>query len=285
MANEQTFPVDQILPPTLPQKSVTNHRIVNGYVATEGQFPYQVAVLSLSHESLYYICGGSIISREWVLSAAHCTYPHRRFLLRFGSNQLWANGELQRTTEVVNHPEYNQDTLNNDVSLLKIQRPLNLENGRLSALRLPPRSFTDELFVGNRSRIAGWGIDNTGEYATELNFVDMEIIDNPSCRRIYGERLVIPGVLCAYGFNDRRQGLCGGDSGSALVVRHKDEWVQAGIGAFGALDACKRGFPSGFARVTTYVDWIKETAGFPADDDNDGEVPPIDNSQEPPMYD
>lgn len=285
---EKAFSIDSILPRSLQPKSYSD-RIVNGYVATEGQFPYQVAVLALTQFELYYICGGSIITSEWVLSAAHCTYPHRTFLLRFGSNQLWANGQLQRTTEVVNHPNYNQDTLNNDVSLLRIPSPLDLENGSLRAIRLPGPEFRNLRFVGERSRVAGWGIDNSGEYSTVLNFADMEIIDNGSCGRLYGEVLVTRGVLCAYGYNNRRQGLCGGDSGSALVILHNGEWVQVGIAAFGALNACERGHPSGFSRITTYNAWIKRTAGLPVDDDDDNEndVPPIDeeNPDVPPIDD
>lgn len=255
---------------------------MNGYAAEEGQFPYQVSVLALTVNELYYVCGGSIITAEWVLSAAHCTFPHRVFLLRFGSTQLWENGQLQRTTDVVNHPEYDQDTLNNDVSLLRIPSPLDLMNGPLRAINLPGPDLNRQLFVGNRSRVAGWGINSDGKYSTSLQFVDMEIVDNPTCRRIYGEELVIDGVLCAYGFNNRRQGICGGDSGGALAVRHNGEWVQVGIAAFGALDACERGFPSGFSRVTVYNAWIKETAGLPPDDDeDDGEEPPSpDDSQE-----
>lgn len=186
---------------------------------------------------------------------------------------------MQQATEVVVHPEYSPFTLNNDLALVRIPTPLDLVNGPLRVLRLPGPELNSDLFVGNRSRVAGWGLDSTGQYSNTLNFVDMEIIDNESCRNIYGEELVIDGVLCAYGFNDRRQGICGGDSGSPLVVRHNGEWVQAGVAAFGASNACERGFPSGFTRVTKYNAWIKQTAGLPADsqpdDGDDDDVPPI----------
>jgi len=268
VVHEKNIPAERSFQQIAQLRSISN-RIVNGNLAEEGQFPYQVSVLALTDDEKYHVCSGSIITPEWVLSAAHCTYPFKSFLLRFGSNQLWEDGELQTTTEVVNHPEYNPVTLNNDVSLLKIPSPLSVDNGVLRSLRLPGPEFKSLELIGNLSRVAGWGIDTSGDYSTALNFVDMEIIDTESCRRVYGGELVTDGVLCAFGFNSRRQGLCGGDSGSPLVVRYDGEWVQVGIAAFGALDACERGFPSGFTRVTKYNAWIKQTAGLPADDDDE----------------
>lgn len=263
----------KIAPRMVVEPTSISNRIVNGNEAAEGQFPYQVSVLAQTTGGRFYVCGGSIITRQWVLSAAHCTYPHSEFILRFGSNDLWANGQMQRTTEVVNHPEYNQDTLNNDVSLLKIPTPLDLTGGTLRSVRLPYGQLNDQQFIGNRSRVAGWGIDNTGTYSNRLNFVDMAVIDNPTCADVFGDELVIDGVLCASGYKGREQGLCGGDSGSALVALHEGQWIQIGIGAFGALEACEQGHPSGFTRVTTYNTWIKQTVGLPTDEDDD--VPPL----------
>lgn len=235
---------------------------MNGYVAVEGQFPYQVAVLAATDGDRYYVCSGSIISPEWVLSAAHCTYPHEEFILRFGSTNLWSGGELQCAKEVINHPDYNPVNLNNDISLLKVQTPLDLINGALRAIRLPKSQHQGIRFVGNRSRVAGWGIDNSGEISEQLNFVDLEIIDNGACRRIYGSDRVVEHVLCGYGYINRNQATCGGDSGSALVVFDEGEWIQVGVASFGALQ-CQRRFPSGFMRVTEFVDWINGQIGDP----------------------
>lgn len=49
-------------------------RIVGGKRAQLGMFPYQVAVFIYDKENKSYICGGSIIDENWILTAGHCTY-------------------------------------------------------------------------------------------------------------------------------------------------------------------------------------------------------------------
>jgi secreted trypsin-like serine protease len=52
-----------------------------------------------------------------------------------------------------------------------------------------------------------------------------------------------------------------GDSGSALVIRRNNAWTQIGIVNFGAAGACSAGFPMGYARVTSFLTWIRENSG------------------------
>lgn len=235
-------------------------RIVNGYRARRNQFPYQVSLLAAIEGGRFYVCGGSILSAQWILTAAHCTQPHQNFILRFGSISLWAGGQVRLVTSssVINHPGYDQITLNNDIALIRLDEPLDLVNGELRAISLPGSALIDDLLVGNRSRVAGWGLDNTRKISPVLNFVDLQIIDNPGCRRVYGEDRVVDHVVCGIGYNHLNQATCGGDSGSALAVHDGSQWVQVGVASFGALDACTRGLPSGFMRVTSFLDWIQD---------------------------
>lgn len=55
-------------------KAHAQDRIVGGELATLGQFPYQVAIYFLDNENKTFICGGSIINQEWILTAAHCSF-------------------------------------------------------------------------------------------------------------------------------------------------------------------------------------------------------------------
>jgi len=53
-----------------------------------------------------------------------------------------------------------------------------------------------------------------------------------------------------------------GDSGGALAVEESDGWIQVGVVSFGAAAGCQRGFPVGFARVTSFLAWISSVTGL-----------------------
>jgi secreted trypsin-like serine protease len=96
---------------------------VGGAAATRGQFPWQVAI----HIDSAYLCGGSLILNDWVLTAAHCTYQRTSFSVRIGTIDWWstpADGAVMVTTTKYVHSGYNTANLNNDVSLLKLPQPV-----------------------------------------------------------------------------------------------------------------------------------------------------------------
>lgn len=231
---------------------------MNGYEAVENQFLYQVAILAPESDGRFYIHSGSIISEEWVLTVAHAVQPHELIIIRFGSNNLWQGGQVQEATQFFVHPEYNSETLNNNIALIRLNYPLDLTNGPLRAVALPSGDLLNDRLIGNRTRVAGWGLTRNNEISDQLNFIDLQTIDNLSCRRVFGGNRVIFSVICGLGWQNRNQGTCAGDSGSALVTLFNGRWTQVGITSFGALNACDRGFPSAFTRVTSFVDWIQE---------------------------
>jgi secreted trypsin-like serine protease len=106
-------------------------QIVGGALATRGQFPWQVSI----HIDNAYLCGGSLIRNNWVITAAHCTYTRASMTVRIGST-LWYTvpadglGYTIVTTEKYEHPGYNQTTLNNDVCLLKLPQSVT-PNGKI----------------------------------------------------------------------------------------------------------------------------------------------------------
>ena len=120
------------------------------------------------------------------------------------------------TTEFISHPHYDQDSIANDVSLVKL--PAGSVTSYTEFIRpacLPPRGFKELYELGNSSLSAvGWGKTNNGaNISPVLNQLAVTLISNEECRKSYGE-IIKETNLCAQGKNGT--GTCQGDSGSSL---------------------------------------------------------------------
>jgi secreted trypsin-like serine protease len=101
-------------------------RIIGGQDVNVGQFPSAAAIYVFTFTGVYF-CGGSLISQQWVLTAAHCIAGGVGFLVILGSNSIIGtdpNRKTLSTITYVNHPDFNPDTLENDVGLVKFLRPI-----------------------------------------------------------------------------------------------------------------------------------------------------------------
>jgi secreted trypsin-like serine protease len=54
-----------------------------------------------------------------------------------------------------------------------------------------------------------------------------------------------------------------GDSGGPLIYQEDDgRYTEVGIVSFGATAGCEKGYPAGFTKVTSYLDWIESNTGI-----------------------
>lgn len=237
-------------------------RIANGHAASANQFPHQVSVVSPVGGS-FSVCGGSLISTSWVLSAAHCTLPFSQHNLRFGSINLNAGGVAQTSFRSINHPSYNPVTLNNDVSLVPIPTPVGT-TASISTVRMTAGSQIGNTFFNVQATVSGWGEIFPGSGSqTLLRWVHMRPITNIQCTGVYGQSVILPHVICAVGFvSPGNQGTCSGDSGGPLIIMEGGVRTQIGIVSFGSAHGCNIGLPSGYMRTGHFVSWIASHTGI-----------------------
>lgn len=100
-------------------------RIVGGDAVSINSFPWTLSLRRLGAHR----CGAVIIAANRALSAAHCTagIDGNGFEVRAGSTQHTNGGQLIPTSEVIEHPQFNAETLNNDISIIFLSSSLNLE--------------------------------------------------------------------------------------------------------------------------------------------------------------
>ena len=100
-------------------------KIVGGTIARNGEFPYQVSIRKYGH----HFCGGSIIDKQYILTAAHCAVeipnpPTEEFTVVTGTNTLSDGGQESAIAEVTTHPEYTpgqENSWHNDIAVLKVK--------------------------------------------------------------------------------------------------------------------------------------------------------------------
>lgn len=133
-------------------------------MATINQFPWFVSVRSYTSRGLQSICGGSLISNRWVLTAAHCTHGYTTFNLGFGSRNLNKPFISLTSQYFIEHRRYNQVNLNNDIALIELPKPI-FYTEFIQAIRLP--TLTQAIagtFQSKQARVCGYGRTSDGNY-------------------------------------------------------------------------------------------------------------------------
>ncbi|XP_016983311.1 serine protease 1 [Drosophila rhopaloa] len=232
-------------------------RITNGYPAYEGKVPYIVTLRFDNGSGGAWICGGSIIGHEWVLTAAHCTNGASSVTIGYGG--VWRNQPqfTHVSSDFVQHEAYNTGTLHNDIAL--IRTPHVDFWSLVDKVELPRLEDRYNNYYGWWGLLSGWGSTSDSSGVTDyLNCVDIQIADNSICEEHYGTTFITPNHVCIA--TPENKGSCSGDSGGPLVLHDGNR--QVAIVSFGSALGCLSNSPKGMTRVTSYLDWIRDHTGI-----------------------
>jgi len=233
----------------------TDAKIVGGDVSYPEKWPYTVAL----YRDGQFICGATIISPEWVITAGHCVYGYdegsghfyqiRAGMVRRQSQAPWQ--QFRHIVEVFIHPEYDNTYLKHDVALSKLNAPFNI-NRHVQAICLPhDANMYPE--VGSTCMATGWGdISEDGPSSEELREVEVPILKK--CGRSYNN---ITYQICG-GYTEGGKDACQGDSGGPLYCKDSsDNWYLGGVISHGR--GCARASEAGvYVRLAYYMDWVEE---------------------------
>ncbi|XP_071400304.1 transmembrane protease serine 7 [Centroberyx affinis] len=236
--------------------STGSDRIVGGLNSVEGEWPWQVSL----HFSGSLYCGASVLSSDWLISAAHCFSKERLSDPRHWRAHLGmlTQGSAKHVAEIqriVVHEYYNTHTFDYDIALLQLKKPWPASLSPLvQPVCLPASSQT--LTQNHHCWVTGWGYRSEEDKVlpTVLQKAEVSIFSQSECKKRYGP--VSPRMLCA-GVLSGEQDACRGDSGGPLSCRAPGggHWFLIGIVSWGS--GCGRpNLPGVYTRVNKFTSWI-----------------------------
>lgn len=238
-------------------------RITGGSSAKPGQWPWQV---SITYDGIH-VCGGSLVSDQWVVSAAHC-FPREHYRdqyeVKLGAHQLdsYSNDTVVRTVaRIISHSSYREEGSQGDIALVHLSSPVNFSR-HIKPICLPAAnaSFPN----GLHCTVTGWGhVAPSVSLQTPkpLQQLEVPLISRETCSCLYNinavpeePHTIQPDMLCA-GYVEGGKDACQGDSGGPLSCPIEGLWYLAGIVSWG--DACGApNRPGVYTLTSTYASWI-----------------------------
>ncbi|TMS21768.1 Complement factor D [Larimichthys crocea] len=240
--------------------------IIGGREAAPHSRPYMASIQVQEGENLKHECGGSVIADQWVMTATHCLLSGsagRKVVL--GVHSLSEPEETKQTFEILeyyNHPDFNVLNYDNDIALIKLDRPFNASEAVAAVEYL--RTGGTNPALGVEVEAAGWGsLNNLGSRPDKLKEVVIEVFSSSRCKRSdYYGKLFTTNMMCAHKLcpepcnqPQKKEDTCDGDSGGPLLYNG----TVVGITSYGGKKCGQIRKPGIYTIVSHYTEWIDNT--------------------------
>ncbi|XP_072933138.1 proclotting enzyme isoform X2 [Epargyreus clarus] len=249
------------------QREDEGGRIVGGTESKPGAWPWMAAIYLHGSKRREFWCGGTLVGKRHVLTAAHCTrdskqrpFPARQFSVRLGDVDLARDDEPSRpvtlrVTAVRAHEQFSRVGFYNDIAVLVLSE--NVQKSKyVIPICLPNGDLSRQTFDGLMATVVGWGTTRYGggESSRQLE-AKLPVWRNEDCDRAYFQPIT-DTFLCA-GYARGGVDACQGDSGGPLMLQANGRWTQIGVVSFG--NKCgEPGYPGVYTRVTHYLNWLQQ---------------------------
>jgi len=250
----------------------SSDRIVGGNeVNPKYKLPYQVLVSPCNKEGHCFMCGGTILNKRYVVTAAHCLYAGKDLMTLKGGSKfrvmLGEHDHCKATSSFVlastvhKHPKFdiNSASVDNDIAILKLSKDLTFSD-KIKPVCLPTSATKD--YSGKASTVSGWGgtkaytpmkpVDQPRQCALKEAIVDILKPSSTKCSNFLGDSSSTTR-LCAWG---KGKDACQGDSGGPLTVAENGKYVLLGVVSYGS--GCATENPGVYARVQGFLPWMKK---------------------------